>query len=70
MNLDQRAAFTLGVGYGPLPMAMLGLWSVDEAEDQPDLPIGKRDLRKKLRVVQSIQQRQRREIAFFLVGMP
>ena len=32
MILDQRSAFTLGVGYGPLPMAMLGLWPVEAGE--------------------------------------
>lgn len=37
MILDQRSAFTLGVGYGPLPMAMLGLWptSADEIAVAP-----------------------------------
>lgn len=34
---DKSSAFTLGVGYGPLPMATLGLWptSADEIAVPP-----------------------------------
>lgn len=36
MSLNPRSIATLGIGYGALPMAMLGLWSVGGA--QPAVP--------------------------------
>jgi hypothetical protein len=38
MSLNPRAIATLGIGYGPRPMAMLGLWPVDGVIVQPPKP--------------------------------
>lgn len=37
MSLNPRAIATLGIGYGALPMAMLGLWPAGGA--QPAVPL-------------------------------